>query len=563
MNKTISINIKGFVFNLEEDAYQILQDYLKKLRNLFAKQEGRDEILDDIETRIAELFNEMLDENKQAITTADVDQVIAVLGSPEDFDSGNEEDYEPAQEPRSTRSDVKKLYRDEEGGMIGGVCSGLAYYLNWDPLWIRILFLLFLFSGFSVLVYIILYLIVPEAKTTSEKLHMKGEHINIENIKKKVSESFEETKESLKRATDEVKSGSTSLGRVIRNILDLFVKFFGLLGKLITKFFGVFLLLGGVLLLVMLITGLVTADSFFFHETNMNFDQMELLFLHGSGSVQMAIIGASLVIFSLLFIFLYHGIRILFNTPNKIKGVSYASAALFVIGVILLTVVGISNAKNHTTHETVTSAIEIPDMQGDTLYIAVAEDPYFHENIKYHNSEFPDLVKFVDDRVVLGFNVEVNLYEGKGSEFKIEEEREASGASLKDALNNIEDIEYKYAWDGDTLVLDPNTSISADNKFHGQEVDIDIYVPNGKVVQFMSGADRLDIPGWNGEYLEEYLTVRKRRIVRWSERLRDLDHYDPDSELEGLEEGLEDLQELEDTIRRKSGWDVESGIEEI
>jgi len=188
MKITVSINIGGYPFNIDEDAYSELKRYLRSLELHFAGEESTSEILSDIEARIAELFRARLTGYKQVITLADVREVISVLGSPEDISDGNTD----SRGSRRSRSGYHRMYRDPDRRIIGGVCSGIGAYWNIEPLVVRIIFLaLVLAGGLGVLIYLILYIVLPEAKTTSQKIEMKGEPVNIENIKDAVKNEFE------------------------------------------------------------------------------------------------------------------------------------------------------------------------------------------------------------------------------------------------------------------------------------------------------------------------------------------------------------------------------------
>ncbi len=194
MKITISINIGGYPFNIDEDAYGELKRYLKSLELHFAREESTSEILSDIEARIAELFRVKLTAFKQVITLGDVLEVISVLGSPEDISDGDTD----SPGARSARPGYHRMYRDPDRRIIGGVCSGIGAYWNIEPLIVRVIFLaLVLAGGLGVLIYLILYIVLPEAKTTSQKIEMKGETVNIENIKEAVKNEFETVKNKM------------------------------------------------------------------------------------------------------------------------------------------------------------------------------------------------------------------------------------------------------------------------------------------------------------------------------------------------------------------------------
>nr|WP_305069603.1 PspC domain-containing protein [Flavobacterium covae] len=159
MNKTVNMNLGGFFFHIDEDAYQKLNRYFNAIRNSLSI-EGRDEIMNDIESRIAELFSEKLGSNKQVLSLNDIDDVITIMGQPEDYKI----EEEPLISPNYTHTEkTKKLYRDKETAVIAGVCSGLGHYFGIDPVWIRIALTLLVFAGFGIglLAYIILWLVTP------------------------------------------------------------------------------------------------------------------------------------------------------------------------------------------------------------------------------------------------------------------------------------------------------------------------------------------------------------------------------------------------------------------
>jgi phage shock protein PspC (stress-responsive transcriptional regulator) len=195
MKITVSINLGGYSFNIDEDAYAELKMYLKNLEMHFAGEESSSEILSDIETRMAELFRARLTTYKQVINIEDVRQAISVLGTPEDISDN---------EGRSSRDKFSspgyhRMYRDPDHRLIGGVCAGMGAYWDIDPLIVRIIFLaLLLAGGIGAMVYIILYIVLPEAKTTAQKIEMKGEPVNIHNIKEAVKKEFESVRKNMK-----------------------------------------------------------------------------------------------------------------------------------------------------------------------------------------------------------------------------------------------------------------------------------------------------------------------------------------------------------------------------
>lgn len=196
MKKTITINLGGMVFSIDEDAYQLLYNYLQSVGDYYAKENASSEILEDIEARMAELFRDRTGGNRRVITYADVEAVIAIMGYPEDFMTDSTPGSGSSSYSSHTR--YRRIYRDPDNRILGGVCAGMGAYFSLDPLLFRILFLVLVLAGGSgILLYLILWIVIPEARTTAQKLEMKGEPVNVSNIGKKVKEQFNHVKDKM------------------------------------------------------------------------------------------------------------------------------------------------------------------------------------------------------------------------------------------------------------------------------------------------------------------------------------------------------------------------------
>lgn len=199
MKKTFSVNLGNLVYNIDEDAYLLLKEYLDRIEAYFQDEKDQEDILNDIEGRISELFSENLGTSKQVVTLKDVEKVISIMGDPEEISGGTEEKQkETFTETYYTRP--KRLYRDPDNRIIGGVSGGLGAYLNTDPVIIRVLFVVLCLLGLSgLLIYIIMWIVVPEARTTAQKLEMRGDPVNVSNIGKFVKDEFESVKNSFRK----------------------------------------------------------------------------------------------------------------------------------------------------------------------------------------------------------------------------------------------------------------------------------------------------------------------------------------------------------------------------
>ncbi len=197
MNKVFNINLGGYPFTIDENAFEHLSTYLQTIHRHFRDSEGYEEITADIESRMAELFQEGL-EGRQIVTLKDVNGAIAIMGTPEDFGAEPIEEAIPhaRREGRKRKSNYKtgkRLFRNPDDEVVGGLCSGIAAYFGLeDPLWVRLGFVLLVVSGgLGIPAYLILWAIVPKAETASDRLAMRGEPVNVSNIGKIVEEEIE------------------------------------------------------------------------------------------------------------------------------------------------------------------------------------------------------------------------------------------------------------------------------------------------------------------------------------------------------------------------------------
>lgn len=206
MKKNITVNMFGILYPIDEDAYELLNRYLSNMRGYFSRQDGGTEIADDIEARVAELMNELRQSGVNAITIEHVQSIISRIGSPEQLDEIDVETttesgpVPPPYNPPAGPKPEKKLYRDIDHKMLGGVLAGLGCYLGLNPLWLRLAALVILFCsyGWATLIYIIFWVLIPPAVTPEERLQMKGEPVNFDNLRE---EFLNGTREMVNRSS--------------------------------------------------------------------------------------------------------------------------------------------------------------------------------------------------------------------------------------------------------------------------------------------------------------------------------------------------------------------------
>jgi len=241
MKKTLTVNLGGTVFHIDEDAYQLLDKYLTNLREHFKREEGSDEIMNDFELRISELLNARVRLGFEVITIENIEEVIKRMGKPEeifasDEDSENKEEQKaPIYQETKEATDKKQLMRDPDNRILGGVAAGIAAYMNWDATAVRLIMILLLFiphsTFFVTITYIICWLVMPQAKSATDKLRMHGQSVTVENIGKTVTDGFEKVSNKMNdfASSDKPRNGLQRLGDVVVTIFGFLLKFIAIL----------------------------------------------------------------------------------------------------------------------------------------------------------------------------------------------------------------------------------------------------------------------------------------------------------------------------------------------
>ncbi len=239
MKETIKVNLGGQLFDLDNDAYERLKKYLDSLQRKFSTSpEGAEEIVEDIEARIAELLSLKINDKKHVITLEDINEIISQLGTAEEMENPDDENSpSDGTETKYQQESGKKrrFYRNIDNSVLAGVSSGIATYFNIDPIWIRLLFILLVFANLAgVIIYIILWVIIPPARTTAQKLEMQGKEVNIDNIGESVKEEFGKVKDNLHNISNSkgyqnIESGLKGFFNALGNIFLVFIKIVGIL----------------------------------------------------------------------------------------------------------------------------------------------------------------------------------------------------------------------------------------------------------------------------------------------------------------------------------------------
>ncbi len=470
MNKIMQINLGGYALTIDEDAYLFLSNYLDDIRRRLSSHEGRDEILRDIEARLGELISNRLG-GRNIVSLADVEAAAEVMGKPEDF--GGEASSTSAGKSSDAKAfqPGRRLYRDESDAVIGGVCSGLAAYfgLN-DPVWVRLIFILlaFISFGFWVPAYVLLWLLVPPARTAAERLAMRGETPNLENIVREVEHGAERF---ARRAEAFGQQAGVTLGTTSSNLASGCATFFA-------RFFkgaAIFVAIG--LVLALGTAWVIGTIAFFSGHSYISFfnplptEAAYLGFINLFFVVGIPVIG--LVLWLLRTIFR-------FQSPAWLgTGMTVA----WVLNIISLFALATWGAKQYSEEGSMSRTIDLSAMTSDTLYVRF--DPQTTLPGRW-DDDF-DLNFDIRKRSVGAPRIEVTLspsgrFEGSSTLY-------ARGPSPEAAQEYASQIPFEATLTGNTLTL-PGRIQPGKGGWRVQRATVQLRVPEGKYIVFERGVHR-------------------------------------------------------------------------
>ncbi len=482
MNKTISINLGGFFFHIDEDAYQKLSRYFDAVKRSLSP-DGRDEIMKDIESRIAELFQERLKNDKQVVGLSEIEEVISIMGQPEDYKIDDEKSTYQSSSSSSTNFyyPTKRLYRDKENGMLGGVMAGLGHYLGIDTLWLRIIMVILFFGfGTGLFVYIVLWILVPEAVTTTQKLEMRGEPITISNIEKKVKEGFDDIASKFsnidhEKITNSAKSGATRIGSTIEEVIATIFKVFAkLVGSFIIFFSGI-ALIAIVITSIIMIFSSTMPDNYILNNIQTPIGLETPLWAQGL----LLLLGFGIPLFFLLML----GLKLMVNNLRSLGNyVKYSLLAVWLIAVGIIISLGINEASQLAFEGKSVQKEVITIAPTDTLKIKFKNNDFYSKSI-YRDHDFKITQDEGDNEIIYSNNVSIEIkYTDEATSYMLIEKL-ANGKSTSQAKKRAEKIKYNYKIEGNTIILDNYLLTAVENKFRGQEVEIYLYLPKGTIFQ--------------------------------------------------------------------------------
>jgi len=535
MNKVVTINLNGYLFNIDETAYARLNKYLHELSEHFATTEGGSEIVNDIETRIAELLREWNPDSTSVVMMSDVEKVIAMMGEPwqlgeeksekqnekkENSNSGSSFNQNKIPLRRDTNSKIiggvcsgagqylgvdpvifrllfavsffvfgsgfllyiilwmaipaarpgelesssmnkRRLYRDAEDHKLGGVCAGLGYYFGIDPVWFRLGFLVaFFIFGTGLILYIIFWIAFPKAVSSADKLRMKGQPVDIDNLEKEYRNNASKSENTF------AKTGSM-LSELLSNIFRLAGKFIGF----ISFTAGLFVLF-------------LTLMMIFNHQDLSPFKALADLAINDS-IISLSKIGSILMAVGLCAVLLSAGIRLLFNVKFR-SGLFYAfGSSIFFAGMVISAVSVGRFVYNFHESATNTERFLYNDCP-DTLYIQ-SSDIAFDSSLKdawtIHTDDRKLIVKTSenDAKAILCFD-ELRLVPAKDSVLQLILNKTARAATRDEAQENARKIKFNMTRNDSSISISNGITIDNKNPFAFQNVRMKMRIPVGTVI---------------------------------------------------------------------------------
>ena len=507
MNKTININLGGVFFHIDEEAYNKLKKYLDAIRkSLSDDPQGKDEIINDIEIRIGEILSEGIKDVRQVVNNQDIDDIILIMGKPEEY-AGDEEFFEDEPQYSSAKKKKsKKLFRDSEDKFLGGVSSGLAHYFNIDTIWVRLIWLLLMYKGTGIVLYIILWILLPETKSTSDKLEMEGEDVNISNIQKKIKEGFNDASQVLKDGIDDVASSlkdtnyESKVRSGLQQIIDLFTKVFAAIFKVTGKFIGVQLIIISTATLFAILIGGFSLGSIEFLGLSKEFMSYPPFF-YNSRIPKWLLTTFGFVAIGIPFVFFFKvGLRIISNNVSRFtKATNLSFLGVWLLAVMGLAFAGIEYGAHAANKFSKSERFTIENLTPkDTLNIKMISIEDYNPN-RYYEDE----TTFINGtEFAYKTNVGLDIRESNSDEIYLKWMKKANGITVEKARELSNDIKYKFEVVNNTLLLNAYFLADIANLYDSQYVRITLYLPKGMTVYLDKSAKYFlnDVENYQGIY---------------------------------------------------------------
>lgn len=478
MKKTIIINIGNTIIHIEEDAYEVLTNYLNEIKQHFAKNAEDFEIVTDIENRIAEMFSEMLHQaTAKVVNLAQVQTVMAQMGTVADISGdGNESDLNN-EEHQYTGSGDKKLFRDSDDATIAGVCSGLAYFLNLEVRWVRVIALLSIcLGGAGILAYLILWIAIPRAITRADKMEMRGESINLVGYKR----SFEEELAAFKQRMRAEGANFKGVSGFVSEVTGATGRAFNALGRGIAKILATLIVIAGFCFMVALVVGLAFMLGFVDADEAYQYFPFSII----NEEFRAILMFAAFVVFFIpILALVLYSIRVAFNKATINKTLSFTLLIIWLAGVCI-GVYGV--AKISSEFKEHAELVQTSNMKSFSTYVIDAdprlqfsrEDSLLNKINDLSDGNIADDLD--DDRPFrIPKNVYIEIERSDSNETSLVQHVESQGKNFEIALRNARNISYKVSQFENRLVFPSRLRLKTRARWRNQEVHVILRVPVG------------------------------------------------------------------------------------
>ncbi|MEP7266993.1 MAG: PspC domain-containing protein [Saprospiraceae bacterium] len=478
MNKIHTINLGGNPFTVDEDAYEYLQAYIRSLNKHFKNSPGCEEIISDIESRISELLAERL-EGKSIVTLREVKEVIAIMGSPEEFgaDPIDERRFDP-ERPKKERSG-RRLFKDTDDKIISGVCSGIAAYFGInDPTWVRLIFaVMILGGGISFWLYIILAIILPKADSAADRLAMRGEPIDYASIAKKVQDEIEHLSSEFGSPVDpntkrQMDAGFNSAKKVFSKGSGILASLFAFIGHIIRNILPFALKIVSIIIIVALsfmVIGLLFGWS--------------MLWPYASHFVAGPKIAGALSMMNLFFLVMIPFVFIvmlgarMYNGSRLPKSIAAGLGGLWLLNLMGGISFGVNTARQFSSTSNSDKIVYEGKPGNDVILIEYGDKKNREDIFTLFGTAW------IEDNKIVMPKVPVHIVPSDDDQFHIVQENIASGASNSEAIRRASNIQDVAKFDGKTLFVNNYMEINKNDKLRNQHASIFIHVPIGKQVK--------------------------------------------------------------------------------
>jgi phage shock protein PspC (stress-responsive transcriptional regulator) len=472
MKKTISVNIKGLNFIIEEDAYETLQNYLKRLEAALQSVESAKEIIEDVELRIAELCSEVIATRKQVIEEDDIRSILNKLGEPEQFIE--EQEHTEAQQQTEERSE-KRIFRDTDKGMIAGVCAGIASYTNLDIVIIRAIFVAFLiFGGFGVPLYFVLWIIIPRAASTIDKLRMQGKPITVESLREEVEQAADRITKTSKRFAHKIER-EERLANSFKSI-----------GRLFSVLIGSGFLVLGLISLVLFLTFILGGFQFIPVQSDFGFlsiGQLAELVMENDTDIKYAWIGILLAGIPGTLFLLLSGIKLIFQIRNVWSRISLISLfTLSSLGFVTCLILGLKTGRNMTIEGEIEKHVATIDSKELNIDTSVPSE--IDQSVYTIKSKNRFGLMSLEGNQIYSSGIEVEYRNSKDSLFHIYQNLSAHSHSHNMAIQKAKNIKHTVTQSENTIAIHSHYFFPKTDKLRDQEVSIIIEVPAQGIVKY-------------------------------------------------------------------------------